>query len=144
VEINEGSTTNYVLSGLYSGIDYVIAVIAHSISFANQESLILDSPNIDTISVTSTSIYISWTLPQGSSVNSSEVVWLREETGQCSLDDEGSATFDDDSTNYTIVGVQEGSSYRVFVTVTNDQGINYVSNTIMPVTRETGLSQGLT
>ena len=84
-------------------------------------------------STTPTTIPLTWT-SAGSEVDSYEVTWERDTSGKCPDVDEGSNTITDDSTNYTISGLQEGSNYTINVTATNTAG----SAVSIPVTAMTG------
>ena len=71
---------------------------------------------------TATSISLSWSVPSGSAVDSYEVMWQRDTSGECSDEDEGSTTITDGSTSYDIMGLEEDSSYTITVTATNVAG----------------------
>ena len=71
---------------------------------------------------TATTISLSWSVPSGSVVDSYEVVWERDTSGECPDEDEGSATITDGSTSYTITRLEEDSSYTITVTATNAAG----------------------
>ena len=91
-------------------------------------------------STTATNISLSWT-SAGSVVDSYEVVWERDTSGECPDEDEGSATITDGSTSYTITGLEGDSSYTITVTATNAAG----SAASEPVTGMTGeAGEGLT
>ena len=80
-----------------------------------------------------TTIYITWT-GAGSVVDSYEVIWERDTSGECPAVDEDSATITDGSTSYTISGLVEDSNYTITVTATNAAG----SAVSVPVTAMTG------
>ena len=82
------------------------------------------------IPTTATSFSLSWT-SAGSVVDSYEVMWLRDTSGECSDEDEGNATITDGSTSYDIMGLEEDSSYTIIVTATNIAGSSAVSITEM-------------
>ena len=84
-------------------------------------------------STTSTTISLSWNAASGT-VNSYEVMWERDTSGECPGMDEDSATITGDSTSYTISGLEEDSSYTITVTATNAAG----SAVSVPVTAMTG------
>ena len=84
-------------------------------------------------STTPTTISLSWTTSNGTADNY-EVMWERDTSGECSDVDEDSATIIDDSTSYTISGLQEDSNYTINVTATNAAG----SAVSVPVTAMTG------
>ena len=86
---------------------------------------------------TATSISLSWT-SAGSEVDSYEVMWQRDTSGECPDEDEGSTTITDGSTSYDIMGLEEDSSYSITVTASNAAGSSAVSNTVTAMTLETG------
>ena len=93
-------------------------------------------PNMPTLSVgdtTPTTISLSWTTGV-SFVDSYEVIWKRDISGECPDVDEGSATITDESTSYTIARLEEGSNYNITVTAINAAG----SAVSVPVTAMTG------
>ena len=63
-------------------------------------------------------------------MTSYEVVWQRDTSLDCSVDDEGSAAITDGSTSYDIVGLEEGQTYTITVTATNTAGMSPASNTV--------------
>ena len=76
-------------------------------------------PSVTVNSTAATTISLSWSVPSGSVVDSYEVVWERDTSGECPDEDEGSATITDGSTSYTITGLEEDSNYTITVTATN-------------------------
>ena len=92
-------------------------------------------------SITATTISLSWSVPSGSVVDSYEVMWERDTSGECSDEDEGSATITGGSTSYPITGLEEDSSYTITVTATNAAG-SAASEPVTGVTGEAG--EGLT
>ena len=78
--------------------------------------------------ITATSISLSWSVPSGSMVTSSEVMWLVFSSGGGSgsaseAEDEGSETSGSiTSTSYTIQELESGTNYSITVTVTNAAG----------------------
>ena len=82
---------------------------------------------------TLTTFSLSWTAPNVT-VNSYEVMWERDTTGECPDADEGSSIITNGYTSYTITGVQEDSTYTITVTATNAAG----SAVSVPVTGMTG------
>ena len=89
-------------------------------------------------STTATNISLSWT-SAGSVVDSYEVVWERDTSGECPDEDEGSVTITGGS--YTITGLEEDSNYTITVNATNAAG----SAASEPVTAMTGeAGEGLT
>ena len=64
--------------------------------------------------------------------------WQRVTTGDCDDEESGSTTLVGGSmTSYTVTEVQEGSSYTITVTASNDNG-NEMSNPITERTQTTG------
>ena len=86
-------------------------------------------------STTATSISLSWT--NSSAVDSYEVMWQRDTSGECLDEDEGSISLTDGSTSYDIMGLEEDSSYSITVQVTNAAGTE-TSNSITAMTLEAG------
>ena len=66
-------------------------------------------------------VSLSWT-SAGSVVDSYEVMWQRDTSGDCSDEDEGSMSITDASTSYMITGLAGVSSYSIAVTATNAAG----------------------
>ena len=83
---------------------------------------------------TATTISLSWT-SAGSVVDSYEVMWERDTSGECPDEDEGSTTITGNFTNYTITELEEHSSYTISVKASNVLGIA-VSNSVYGVTGE--------
>ena len=69
-------------------------------------------------STTPTTISLSWT-SAGSEVDSYEVTWERDTSGECPDVDEGNATVSGNITSYTITQLEEDSSYTINVTTFN-------------------------
>ena len=63
-------------------------------------------------------------------MTSYEVTWERDTSLGCSADDEGSAAITDGSTDYDIVGLEEGQNYTITVIATNTAGMSPASNTV--------------
>ena len=84
-------------------------------------------------STTPTTISLSWTAANGT-VDSYEVMWERDTSGECPDVDEGSATISGSSTSHTISGLEEDSNYTITVTAINTAG----SAVSVPVTAVTG------
>ena len=93
-------------------------------------------PNVIVDSTTATSISLSWT-SAGSVVDSYEVMWQRDTSGECPDEDEDSISLTDGSTSYDIIGLEEDSSYSITVTTSNAAG-SAVSNTVTAMTPEAG------
>ena len=91
-------------------------------------------------STAATAISLSWT-SAGSVVDSYEVMWERDTSGECSDEDEGNVTITDGSLSYTITGLEEDSNYTINVTATNAAG-SAVSDPVTGMTGEAG--EGLT
>ena len=70
-------------------------------------------------------------------VDSYEVMWERDTSGECLDVDEGSTTITDGSTSYTITGLEEDSNYTTTVTVNNAAG-STVSVHVTGMTGEAG------
>ena len=66
-------------------------------------------------------VSLSWT-SAGSVVDSYEVMWQRDTSGDCPDEDEGSVSVAGSSTSYTITGLAGVSSYTITVTATNAAG----------------------
>ena len=100
--------------------------------------------------ITDTSISFSWSVPNGSVVTSYEVAWQRDTSGECPDMDEDSDTISASVTydNYTglvegssgntsydnyysILGLEEGSSYTITVTASNAVGSRELTVTSM-------------
>ena len=94
------------------------------------------APVVSVGSTTPATIPLSWT-SAGSQVDSYEVTWERDTSGECTDVDEGSATTSDSSTSYTISGLEEDSNYTINVTATNTAG-SAVSVPVPAVTGEAG------
>ena len=62
-------------------------------------------------------------------MTSYEVMWQRDTSGDCSNEDEDSATITD--TSYDITGLEEDSTYSITVRAMNDAGSSEVSVTVM-------------
>ena len=93
-------------------------------------------PHVTVDTTTATSISLSWT-SAGSEVDSYEVMWQRDTSGECPDEDEDSISLTDGSTSYDIMGLEEDSSYSITVTARNAAG-SAVSNTVTAMTREAG------
>ena len=91
------------------------------------------APIVTITSTMSNSITLTWTVP-GPEVESYDVSWGRDTSGECTDVDEGSATISGSSSSHTISGLQEDSNYTITVTATNTAG----SAVSVPVTAVTG------
>ena len=66
-------------------------------------------------------------------------MWQRDSSGECPDEDEDSIFLTDGSTSYSIVGLEEDSSYSITVTASNAAAdSNAVSNTVTAMTLESG------
>ena len=81
-------------------------------------------------------VSLSWT-SAGSVVDSYEVMWQRDTSGDCSDEDEGSMSITDGSTSYTITGLAGVSSYTITVTANNAAG-SAASEPLTGMTSEAG------
>ena len=90
--------------------------------YSSLSSLTVVAPSIavETLSINSTSIPLTWT-SAGSVVNSYGVVWTPGGE-ECSGVSGGSDSVDGDIVSYTIVGLEEYTTYTITVTATNDIG----------------------
>ena len=96
----------------------------------------VDAPSFLHFNTTATSISLSWA-SVGSEDVSYVVQWYRNVSVGCSDDDQGS-TIVYGSTSYDIVGLEEDSSYLVFVSAHNALGYSEESITITAMTLEAG------
>ena len=75
----------------------------------------LSEPSISVVSITATSISLSWSIPSGSVVDSYEVTWQE-------LSSDGGAIFTSGSitdSSYTIEALQSTTIYNITVTATS-------------------------
>ena len=96
----------------------------------------LAQPSVTVGTTTATSISLSWT-SAGSEVDSYEMMWQRDTSGECPDEDEDSISLTDGSTSYDIMGLVEDSSYSITVTASNAAD-SAVSNTVTAMTLEAG------
>ena len=73
-------------------------------------------------------------------VDSYEVMWQRDTSGDCPNVDEDSMSITDGSTSYMITGLEEDSSYNITVEAMNSIGMA-TSNTATGMTQEAGKQQ---
>ena len=127
---NGGSTDNYLLTGLQNGDTYTISIVATSQIVTSDPSpsvhirlyerelcatlSLTDQVTINIVSITATSISLSWCVPSSSVVTSSEVMW-REASSGTSEGTSGSLT----DTSYTIDQLGSNTIYTITVTVFN-------------------------
>ena len=89
--------------------------------------------------VTTTSITITGSVPDGSVVTSFHVEWQRDTSIGCSDKNHSSFTVDQSfSGSYRVTGLEPGNRYTITVTVFNRAGSSAVSNTVTATTTETG------
>jgi len=72
-------------------------------------------PSVTVISSTATTISLSWSVPNGSVVESYVVTWEKN-------DSNNSTTITDGSTSYTITGLEAEANYTITVTASNGAG----------------------
>ena len=93
-------------------------------------------PVVTVVSKTPTTIQLCWT-SSGSLVESYEVVWKRDTSGECSVVKVGKTTITDGSTCYSITKLEEDSSYTITVAESNAAG-SAVSEPVTGTTLEAG------
>ena len=101
--------------------DFINLVAFSGILYINMSLCAVQVPTVTTNSTTPTTISLSWT-SAGSEVDSYEVTWERDTSGECPGVDEGNATVSGNITSYTITQLEEDSSYTINVTATNLAG----------------------
>ena len=90
--------------------------------------------SVDTI--TTTSIFLFWSISTNSEGVSYEVMWQRDNSLECPGDeDEDSVTIS--STSYVIMGLEEDSRYSITVTALNEAS-SAASETVTAMTLEAG------
>ena len=94
------------------------------------------APMVELHSRAATTISLSWT-SAGSEVDSYEVMWERDTSGECPDEDQNSTIVIGGSTSYTITGLEEDSSYTITVTATNTVE-SAVSDPVTGMTGEAG------
>ena len=94
------------------------------------------APVVNVDSTTPTTISLTWT-SAGSQVDSYEVPWERDTSGECTDVGEDSATISGSSTSHTISGLEEDSNYTITVTASNTAG-SAVSVPVNAMTGEAG------
>ena len=132
VTVSGSSTDNYLLTGLMVDTTYTISIVATSQISTSEPSSSLQirlydqlcvplslsgQVTINIVSITATSISLSWCVPSGSVVTSSEVMW-REASSGTSEGTSGSLT----DTSYTIDQLESNTIYTITVTVFNTPG----------------------
>ena len=168
VEITSGDSNGgtYQISGLQSSTNYSIEVAAMNsfstgvystdmfqltqrmhipnyiiMSYLTHPMLFrytVETPILSVKSTSATVISFFWT-SAGSVVDSYEVMWQRDTSGNCPDENEGNTTLTDGSTSYNIAGLEEDSNYIVTVIATNEVW-NSINNNITVTTREDGIA----
>ena len=95
------------------------------------------APNVTSISITATSISISWMIPNDSVVVKYVVMWEKGASNKCNDVDKNSTTVTNASTSYNITGLEEWSNYTITLTASNSAG-NTINNSITVTTNEAG------
>ena len=88
-------------------------------------------------STTESTIHLTWSVPSGSVVDSYEVKWERDTSGECPDEDVGNATITHGLTSFSIRQLEESSTYNITVTANNIAG-SVVSDPVITMTRKTG------
>ena len=88
-------------------------------------------------STTESTIHLTWRVPRGSVVDSYEVKWERDTSGECPDEDVGNATITHGLTSLNIGQLEESSTYNITVIANNIAG-SVVSDPIIGMTRKTG------
>ena len=87
--------------------------------------------------VTTTTITITGSVPDGSVVTSFHVEWQRDTSIGCSDKNHSSFTVDQSfSGSYRVTGLEPGNRYTITVTVFNGAGNSPVSNSVTAMTME--------
>ena len=136
----EVAAVNSAGTGSYSSTMHqlIAGMLVHQTDNNNYSfnSHVVVTPVLSADSTTATSISLSWT-SAGSEVDSYEVMWQRDTSGECPDEDEDSVSLTGGSTSYDIMGLEEDSSYSITVKASNAAGIA-VSNTVTAMTLEAG------
>ena len=104
-----------------------------------------EGPVVTVVSTTSTTIQLSWT-SSGPEIDSYEVMWVRDTTGECFEEHMNNTTINDDSfTSYntTITRLEENSSYIIIVFEIN-VAWSAVSVQVIGMTMEAGEAKHIT
>ncbi|CAI7989305.1 Tyrosine-protein phosphatase Lar [Geodia barretti] len=140
VKIAGGSSNTYILTGLKNGETYSVSIFAigqdspSETVAAKDVGLVPNQPRVSVQDVSATSISLSWSVPSDSVVTSYEVVWQRDTSGDCPIEDQGSSTLTGGSTSHDLLGLEESSRYTVTLTASNEAGSSDHSD---PVTETT-------
>ena len=92
-------------------------------------------PSVSLDSTTSTSITLSWTVPNGSVVNSFDVIWRSTQCPGAEI--YGNANVTGVSVGYTAAGLRSGTEYFINVIALNEAGFS-TSGTVFETTDESG------
>lgn len=170
VVVNVNNTSSYLLTDLQREGNYTISIFATTEHFFSDTVVLTvllgeyvtifiyyaydiylyivpvpGLPSVSVISVTATTISISWTLPSSSVVDSYEVMWW------ASNDDDSTTSADQSATSgkitsesFTIMGLKSSTDYIISVAVTNGAGnssriITAVTNEVEQSTRMCGI-----
>ena len=143
VTICDGSTDNYLLTGLVMDSSYTISIVATSehipsvvlvtnvtlgetgisicmlgsIRFNFCSVVVPGQPSVSVTSITATSISLSWSVPSGPVVTSYEVMWHEAGSGMTEMTS-GSLT----DTSYTIEQLDSTTIYTITVIAINSAG----------------------
>ena len=158
--ISLSSTDLMALQNLQTTSDIAVNSISSYLSMTSSTIMDLNDNSISAISVNSAfrvnefspdapditqsipgamHILLSWSIPTGPPTNNYTVTWERDTTGECSDEDEGSATLNDDLTSYILTGLEEDSDYTITVIGLNAFG-GAVSDPLTISTQEAGKS----
>ena len=133
--VNSAGTGVYsdLLTSLTSGIGLICA----NTIYQDLSLFPVQPPVVSLASPTEAfTISLFWT-SSGSVVDSYEVMWQRDTSGECPDEDEGNITITDGSTNYEIMGLAGISSYTISVRASNEAG-TALSNTLTVMTIAAG------
>jgi len=82
-------------------------------------------------------IHLTWSVPSGSVVDSYEVKWERDTSGECPDEDIGNATITHGPTSFSIGQLEESSTYNITVTANNIAG-SVASDPVIGMTGKIG------
>ena len=102
------------------------------------QNIFPDMPALVVGNTTATSISLSWSVPSGSEVDSYEVMWQRDTSGECPDEDMDSVTVSGITTSYTITDLEENSNYSIILRAVNMVGSAH-SNTTTATTLDSGI-----
>ena len=163
VTVNGGFTNEILLTDLLNGATYSISIVATSSYLPSEIVVVTDvhlgmspvskyalcsmcdtvpgQPSVTLGTITSTSIFLSWSVPSGSIITNYTIAWERDVTVGCPNEDEDSITIIGDSTSYDIMGLEEDSRYTIVLAISNAAGSSTDSDTVM--TEEAGEDRNL-